>query len=116
MLPIRLYGKAGWPAEKISEALPSRERMVAMATKKKRSSTRTQSLSKSRPRSYGEMYKNETTVQQPTVTAAPKANTVTVAESRDWRVEYSHVVRDLRTLLIVSAVLFAVIIVTGFFM
>jgi len=94
-----------------------------MATKKKRQTPKGQSLSKSRPRSYGEMYKNETTIQQPMVTSTSKASSATtkagsaatVTEAQDWRVEYSHVMRDLRTLLVVSAVLFAVILVSGFF-
>lgn len=88
-----------------------------MATKKRRA-TKPQSRSKSRPRSYGEMYKNETTIQQPAATTVKKGSgtATAVAEPQDWRVEYSHVIRDLRTLLLVSAILFAIIIVTGFFM
>jgi len=87
-----------------------------MATKKKRT-TKRQNLSKSRPRSYGEIYKNETTLQQAApVPATTSSTTATLTESQDWRVEYSHVLRDLRTLLLVAAILFAIIIVTGFFL
>lgn len=89
-----------------------------MATRKKRTSKR-QSISSGRPRSYGDMYKNETT-RQPTTNTAVTASRSTAtaaqaAENIDWRTEYSHVIRDLKTLLLVSAVLFAVIIVAGFF-
>lgn len=89
-----------------------------MATRKKRT-TKRQSISSGRPRSYGEMYKNETTRQPAANTAvAASRSTATVAQATDnidWRTEYSHVIRDLKTLLLVSAVLFAVIIVAGFF-
>ncbi|MCB0084916.1 MAG: hypothetical protein KDE47_28445 [Caldilineaceae bacterium] len=87
-----------------------------MATKKKRT-TKRQSISSGNPRSYGDMYKGDTTRQQPAATPT-KATTPTVtaaAQSVDWRTEYSYVLRDLRTLLLVSAVLFAVIIIAGFF-
>jgi hypothetical protein len=87
-----------------------------MATKKKRPETKRQSVSSGRPRSYGDMYKNETT--RPQISPVPAATHVTATaatESANWHAEYDYVVRDLRLLLIVSAVLFAVIIAAGFF-
>ncbi|MEZ4619421.1 MAG: hypothetical protein R2867_28490 [Caldilineaceae bacterium] len=88
-----------------------------MATKKKRTTSR-QSISSGRPRSYGEMYKNETTVQKPAVTNVGKqvaAQPTGAATTTNWRDDYDYVLRDLRTLLVVSVVLFAVIIIAGFF-
>lgn len=103
-----------------------------MATKKKRSeskrsSSRRRSNRGGTPRSYGEMYKNDTTIPKaPTATVAKQpASTVatpttakvaaTTTDATNWRAEYDYVVRDLRTLLMVSAVLFAIIIIAGFF-
>jgi len=91
-----------------------------MATKKKRTSPKRQGASSGRPRSYGEIYKNETSRQSlpPAVTGAraTAATEVATADAVDWHSEYDYVLRDLRTLLIVSAVLFAVIILIGLFM
>lgn len=87
-----------------------------MATKKKRT-TKRQSISSGNPRSYGEMYKGDT-VRQPQAPTPAKvsAPAATVAkENVDLRTEYDYVLRDLQTLLLVSGVLFAVIIVVGFF-
>lgn len=90
-----------------------------MATKKKKKTPKRQSISSGRPRSYGEMYKNETSRQQSTPVAASTTtgvtNPTTTATTVEWRTEYSHVLRDLKTLLSVSAVLFIVIIIAGFF-
>lgn len=90
-----------------------------MATKKKRTEPKRQSISSGRPRSYGEMYKNDTTRQQvaPVVTSTRTAATSTAAtaETVDWHSEYDYVLRDLRTLIIVSVVLFAIILAAGFF-
>lgn len=91
-----------------------------MATKKKTNITKRQSISSARPRSYSELYKTDKSGAPQVYTApAAKANatheTTAAATSVNWREEYAHVVRDLRTLLIVSAALFAIIIITGFF-
>ncbi len=89
-----------------------------MATKKNGQKPKRQGISSGRPRSYGEMYKNDTTRQQPapvptsTRATAPVAAT---AEPVNWRSEYDYVLRDLRMLIIVSIILFAVIIIAGFF-
>jgi len=53
--------------------------------------------------------------------AAPEATLATVEETQrvshqHWQEEYGYIFRDLRKLLIVSGVLFAAIIVLGFFM
>ena len=91
-----------------------------MATKKRNISAKKQSISGASPRSYSELYKGDKT-RAPQVTNAPsKKVTVTqesvaAAKTLDWREEYAHVVRDLRTLLLVSGVLFAIIIITSFF-
>lgn len=91
-----------------------------MATKKKTNTSRKQSISSARPRSYSDLYKDDKsrapqvyTAPTPNVTSAPELNTA--AASVNWREEYAHVVRDVRTLLIVSVALFAIIIITGFF-
>lgn len=91
-----------------------------MATKKRNISAKKQSISSASPRSYSELYKDDKT-RGPQVTNAPsKKVTVTqepatAVKTQDWRAEYAHVVRDLRTLLMVSGVLFGIIIITGFF-
>lgn len=56
-----------------------------------------------------------------TPAAAPEATLATVEETQrvshqHWQEEYGYIFRDLRKLLIVSGVLFAAIIVLGFFM
>ncbi|MEZ4861902.1 MAG: hypothetical protein R3C14_11360 [Caldilineaceae bacterium] len=90
-----------------------------MATKKK-DTAKKRSISSARPRSYSELYKDDKsrTPVTPT-TKAPKAVTTapvnTPAKLENWREEYDYVIRDLRTLTVVSGVLFAVIIVAGFF-
>ena len=90
-----------------------------MATRKKRTEPKRQSISSGRPRSYGEMYKNDTTRQQSTPVATSTRTATPVAattETVNWRSEYDYVLRDLRTLIIVSVILFAAIIVASFFM
>jgi ABC-type lipoprotein release transport system permease subunit len=91
-----------------------------MATKKKSSATKKQSVSSARPRSYSELYKDDKTRTAQVYTAtsrkiAAPQETPSAVQTLDWREEYVHVVRDLRMLLTVSAVLFAIIIVIGFF-
>lgn len=91
-----------------------------MATKKRNISTKKQSVSSARPRSYSELYKDDRTrapqvYNTPTKTAVAVHESTASTQTMNWREEYAHVVRDLRTLLIVSGVLFAIIIITGFF-
>ncbi|MBX3014694.1 MAG: hypothetical protein KF832_24450 [Caldilineaceae bacterium] len=91
-----------------------------MATKKKTSVSKKQGLSTARPRNYSDLYRDDKT--RPTiagVATTPKASTTSTAVSTvstaDWQKEYAHVVSDLRMLLTVSGVLFAIIIIAGFF-
>ncbi|MFN8486979.1 MAG: hypothetical protein U0350_05250 [Caldilineaceae bacterium] len=93
-----------------------------MATPNKKRTRSKSSISTARPRSYSEMYKNDTTVpaQAVTVSTVAKASEVryTPAKSAadiDWKEEYKYVMSDLRLLLIVSVVLIAIIILAGFF-
>ncbi len=90
-----------------------------MATKKNGQKPKRQGISSGRPRSYGEMYKNDTTRQQvapvSTTNARAAAPVAATAETANWRSEYDYVLRDLRTLIIVSVILFAVIIIASFF-
>lgn len=91
-----------------------------MATKKRNISAKKQSISSASPRSYSELYKGDKTRAPQVYNVPNKKVTVTqepvaAAQTVDWREEYAHVVRDLRTLLLVSGVLFGIIIITGFF-
>lgn len=95
-----------------------------MATKsatqrKKSAAPKRQSINSGNPRSYGEMYKDDKTRSTTPTTATPR-RTVVVEMPRqtdnvNWREEYDYVIRDLRSLGIVTTALFAVIIVAGFF-
>lgn len=93
-----------------------------MATKsatqrKKSAAPKRQSVSSGNPRSYGEMYKGDRVVP-PTVNTPRSAPVPTVSAPENavnWRQEYDYVIRDLRTLGIVTTTLFAVIIIVGFF-
>lgn len=85
--------------------------------KKKRSRSK-QSVSSAKPRNYSEMYKDDNTVPQ-VQSSDSKSATASVTEKTssdqvDWKGEYAYVFRDLRTLTIVSVVLFALIIGIGF--
>lgn len=91
-----------------------------MATKKKTSSTKKPSTSAARPRSYSDLYKADKTrtvsvVTTPNRKLATSTAATASTESVNWREEYAYVVRDLRTLGIVSAALFGIIIIAGFF-
>lgn len=93
-----------------------------MATKsatqrKKSAAPKRRSISSGNPRSYGEMYKGDRAVP-PTVNTPRSAPVQTISApeaSVNWRQEYDYVIRDLRTLGIVTTTLFAVIIIAGFF-
>jgi hypothetical protein len=87
-----------------------------MATKKKRTDGKRPTTNHGQPRSYSEIYKGETTRPQPVSTVTrPVPTAPAVVENTDWTAEYQHVIGDLRLLLLVSAALFAIIIVTSFF-
>lgn len=81
-----------------------------MTTQRRRSRER-RSARSGRPRSYSEMYKRDARAPKPVANAATVAPQV---EEIDWNKEYGYVIADLRRLLIVSAILFAIIIVAGF--
>ena len=93
-----------------------------MAKKKNRSRSK-KSVSSAKPRSYSQLYKNDHTIP-----AASSAATIAVEKKpatpvadvqtddrSNWKNEYAYVVQDMRMLTIVSVVLFALIIVAGFF-
>jgi hypothetical protein len=91
-----------------------------MATKKKTAITKKQGMSSASPRSYSALYKDDKTrsvqvVSTATRKAGPSEEVRSSAPMVNWRDEYAHVVRDLRKLLLVSAALFGIIIITGFF-
>ena len=77
--------------------------------------------SSANPTNYSKLYKqSDENVAQNVSSAAPVTAAAAAATQRtsaevDWRTEYGFVFSDLRKLLIVSAVLFAAIIVLGFF-
>lgn len=73
------------------------------------------------PSNYSQLYKqSEQNILQSTATtpaaAVQPVATPRTSEQVDWKTEYGYVFKDLRYLGIVSAVLFAVIIVLGFFL
>ncbi|HAJ34174.1 MAG TPA: hypothetical protein DCL15_00580 [Chloroflexi bacterium] len=73
------------------------------------------------PSNYSQLYKqSEQNILQSAVTPSA-ATTQAVAtphtsEQVDWKAEYGYVFKDLRYLLIVSAILFVAIVVLGFFL
>ncbi len=81
----------------------------------------TKGRSAANPSNYSQLYKqSEQNILQSTATT-PAATTQTAAAPRtseqiNWKAEYGYVFKDLRYLLIVSAILFAVIVVLGFFL
>ena len=85
---------------------------------------RSKSISSVQPRNYSEYLKktegaeaNVLPAQETTPKRSTRAAVATGkgSETVDWQGEYSYVLRDLRTMLIVSVILFAVMIGTGFF-
>ncbi|MEZ4713902.1 MAG: hypothetical protein R3A44_42350 [Caldilineaceae bacterium] len=86
---------------------------------------RSKSISSVQPRNYSEYLKktegaaSNVVPAQPSVSARPTRVAVASgkgSETVDWQGDYGHVLRDLRTMLIVSVLLFAVMIGTGFFL
>ncbi|RLT41236.1 MAG: hypothetical protein DWI57_07270 [Chloroflexi bacterium] len=80
-------------------------------------------MSKAQPRSYSELYGNRETPISSAQTQAPATpfgrKTDEVAPQRgsdsvDWKGEYSQVFGDVRQLLVISALLFALMIVLGY--
>lgn len=73
------------------------------------------------PSNYSQLYKQSEQNILQSAAAAPAATTQAAAAPRtseqvDWKTEYGYVFKDLRYLLIVSAILFAAIVVIGFFL
>lgn len=85
-----------------------------MATERRRNRDR-RSISSVRPRSYSDLYKSDDTAQVNTMAAVAGSAPGKSSDVVDWQSEYGYVVSDLRRLLIVSGLLFAAIIVAGFF-
>jgi hypothetical protein len=68
-----------------------------------------------RPRSYSDLYKNDSSGAAAVAAVTTDAPAEPVVQ-RNWQDEYVYVTQDLRRLLIVSAALFAAIIAAGFFL
>lgn len=91
-----------------------------MATERKRSRER-RSISSARPRNYSDFYKNDQSgATQPTGATSASSAPVVASTARgshavDWTNDYAYVVHDLRKLLLVSGVLFALILIASFF-
>jgi hypothetical protein len=88
-----------------------------MASKK---SGKKKNRTSANPRNYSELYKDDkSTVAKSTETdAAVTASAATeesgkTSDSVDWKHDYAYVVKDLRQLIIVSVVLFALVIGVG---
>ena len=81
----------------------------------------TKGRSAANPSNYSQLYKQseqnvlQSTAATPSVVIQPVAAPRT-SEQVDWKTEYGYVFKDLRYLGIVSGVLFAAIIVLGFFL
>lgn len=89
---------------------------------KSKRSERSKSISSVQPRSYSDYLKKseggaaEVLTTQATSEARASRSATPVgrgSETVDWQGEYGYVLRDLRTLLIVSVILFAAMIGTG---
>ncbi len=94
------------------------------AQRKKNAAPQRPSISSGNPRSYGEMYKGDKTRSSAPVTATTTTATLrrpAVAEvshhadTVNWHQEYGYVLRDLRTLGIVTTALFVMILLASFF-
>ena len=90
---------------------------------KQTTSRRAAGMSKAQPRSYSELYGNrDTRIASPAPTATParpkKQTEETVilcgSDTVNWTNEYSNVLGDIRQLLVISAALFALMIVLGY--
>ena len=92
---------------------------------KQTKSRRAPGMSKAQPRSYSELYGNRETpmssnpAQSTAVSARRKVEEVAPprgSDSVNWKSEYSQVFGDIRQLLVISALLFALMIVLGYVM
>ena len=94
----------------------------------RRSRRRRSSPSKANPRSYSDLRARREYEQDPMTPAQPRVEPVASDQppqpapspagpkQADWKIEYSRVFSDLKQLLIVSAALFALMLVVGFFL
>ncbi len=88
-----------------------------MASKKSRSKAK-QSRSSGNPSNYSQLYKGDSsgvTVAEGPSTKAVAAAPVETNDTVNWQTEYAYVFKDLRFLFIVSLLLFAGMLVIGFF-
>ncbi len=92
---------------------------------KQTKSRRPAGKSNAQPRSYSELYGNRDTrigtAATPATTTRRKAQVEEAAPKRsvdkvDWKTEYSQVLGDVRQLLLISAALFALMVILGFVM
>jgi hypothetical protein len=94
-----------------------------MASKKQRSKSK-QKRSGGNPSNYSQLYKSDTSgvpaAESQKSKAQPKAaapaTPVSVDDTLNWQQEYAYVFRDLRFLFLVSALLFAGMLILGFFL
>jgi hypothetical protein len=86
----------------------------SMATERRRNRDR-RSPSAARPRSYSELYRNDTTVAPTPAVATATPAVVQESAPVNWSQEYYYVAKDLRRLMLVSGTLFVLIIIAGFF-
>lgn len=92
-----------------------------MATRERKRQRRTPSRASGRPTSYSQLYKDDNTklASAPAASARTARAGRTIGEKKgsetvNWSEEYTYVLQDLRTLVVVSIVLFAVMIGAGF--
>lgn len=80
----------------------------------------TKGRSAANPSNYSQLYKqSEQNILQSAAMSTTKVAPTSAprtSEQIDWKTEYGYVFKDLRYLLIVSAILFAAIVVLGFFL
>ena len=95
---------------------------MANSRSKNKKRDRSQSISSVQPRNYSQYYNKEEGTSAGAISQTPSvertvravAATGKSSDTVDWQGEYGHVLRDLRTLLIVSVLIFAAMIATGF--
>jgi len=103
--------------------------MAKKTSKRNRTGKKQSSVSSVRPRSYSDMFKDQAgkdtlpaqASKSTTSSSSRRSSTRSTAvlkgsESVSWENEYAYVLKDLRWLIILSAVLLAAIVVAGFFL
>lgn len=81
-------------------------------TKRRRRSSRNR-RSGGNPRNYSQLYKDDNTISTTAAGSSSPAATPAADTALDWQEEYGYVFNDLRLLLIVSVVIFALMIGAG---